>query len=227
VPLPVYAYLAVCVRTPIVVSYVVPYALVVCVITSPIARSNRTPRLVDHRLMTLIKQMEWMLGRAYRSGCCAQNDCDRKSNVYLREHHLIFIWRGIVDSIATWTRQRARIMLCPEVTRFCTEVNCHNSRRVTGRRRVPIHAESPIWRPSRAPRNQNGSDLASVSAASRFVWRPLPLPLHMVGEDWAEWFDIIPRPGFSHLVGSGPENAYQMSTLARLVTWALSPVATM
>jgi hypothetical protein len=73
-PLPVFAYLTVCVRTPIVVSYVVPYALVVCVIASPIARSNRTPRLVDHRLMTLIEQTDRMLGRGYRSGRCAQNE---------------------------------------------------------------------------------------------------------------------------------------------------------
>ena len=81
VPLPVFAYLTVRVRTPIVVSYVVPYALVVCIMASPIARSSRTPWLVDHRLMTLMEQMDRMLGRGYRSGRRAQNDRDRKSNV--------------------------------------------------------------------------------------------------------------------------------------------------
>jgi hypothetical protein len=39
--------------------------------------------------MTLIEQMDWMLGRGYGSERCAQNDCDRKSNVYIPGHHLI------------------------------------------------------------------------------------------------------------------------------------------
>jgi hypothetical protein len=28
----------------------------------------------------LIGQMDWMLGRGYRSGCCAQSDRNRKDN---------------------------------------------------------------------------------------------------------------------------------------------------
>jgi hypothetical protein len=47
---------------------------------------------------------------------------------------------------------------------------------------------------------------------------------------WADGRNV-PRPSFSYPMARtqrfAPENAYQISTLARLATWALSPVATM
>jgi hypothetical protein len=37
--------------------------------------------LLYHRVMTLMKRMDRMLRRGYRSGRCAQNDRNRKSNL--------------------------------------------------------------------------------------------------------------------------------------------------
>src|SRR6516225_583913 len=75
--------------------------------------------LLDHRLMTLMKRMP---GRGYRGGCCAQNDCNRKSNLCFRGHHLISlpIWRGVVQTLLSLPglANRPRIMPRPEVTRF-------------------------------------------------------------------------------------------------------------
>jgi hypothetical protein len=45
--------------------------------------------LLDHRLMTLMERMDRVLGRGYRSGRCAQNNRNRKSNLWFRGHYLI------------------------------------------------------------------------------------------------------------------------------------------